>query len=188
MAALFTAPGPIDLYARFAGETTALFLGHCRESPEVDWQNVYLECRYDGRSRTLPAAKIFDGSRAVITGFLERVDPVVLKRCLNPVDHSANAASVGIDGRLELGNFEPGFEFIARNSFFGTNAATADLAACKRFFWATIPDYKEVTSGGNTRIIGYAVRIECDAIRDPATGNWALFSESASGVTFGPLS
>lgn len=184
MASLFHTPGPVHAYVRFRGASQFSYLGTCEVSPEVDGDPAYLPVLNDLYSRTKSLDDIYDGQTDTVTGVWNRLDLAVWRRCRDPQSHSAVLADHGTDSRLEVGHRVRGigdFELALVHGFYGTANATADLTQGRLYFSALVGNYRET---GATRVLSAAVRFDCKAARDAATGDFRLYTESLAGYTF----
>lgn len=190
MGALFHTPGPIYHYVRFRGSSAFLYLGTAEVSPLVDADPSYLPVMNDRKSRTKAMQFIYDGDSHAVTTMLNHLDLVVWRRTRDAMTHSQVAADYGVDGNLELGALVMSvgdFQLALINGFYGTANASADLPQGRLYYSARVGNHQE-TPGG-TRVLGAAVRFDCDSFLDsvsgsPTAGSFPLYTEVLTGLTF----
>lgn len=181
MAALTHLTGPIDHYVRFRDNST-YYLGTANTAPEVAGMPAYLNVPNDLAGRTYPLLRINDGAIHMVTSVLNRFD-LALARQIRDASKVGGLQNPGKDtlvtrGQIMTGVFD--FELILVNTYFGTVAATPDLAF-GRVYFSTLPeDYKESTVG--TKVLDLAFTFRCDNLFDPTTRTFKLYSEAVGDI------
>jgi hypothetical protein len=183
--AFFHTPGPKELYVNFrlSGSSTSgwQFLGTCVTAPDISEFPKFIDVYNDYGGRSVPTQLVWDGTESRVAVTLNRLD---LAACRNVRDQSERVGTLGRVGRetaLDRGSLVLGvsdFQFIFRNTFFGTVNATPGLPPGRVYFSVVLEGYEEHTTG--TRVEEVSLLLRCNNILLPNGGGFAQYTEDVT--------
>lgn len=186
MAALFMPPGPIDLFAFFRDDF-AMYIGTCKEAPEVDVRPAYIDIKNDIGGRSVPIQKMYDGEQHLLyltaTNRFDWAGYKFMSRASVPGDVGPG---VSIDGALNRGSLSLGlddFEFVLRYSFGGTPNNTVAFPVGRRYYSCTLLGARESTVG--SRLMEVSMVLEANGLFVPASRSFRLYTELEADVLAG---
>lgn len=196
MASLQFTPGPIDLFCQFrsvAGGTfgAAQYLGTCVTAPEPEEEQFKIPVMNDLGGRSVPFQLVQDGETASLVCTLNRFDLTVARLLRAQSSGRFSVLGIGNETNIARGTLVIGvsdFQFILRNRYgllavSGLPAGVMPLG--RKYLSANCRKYKESTVG--TRVLEVAFALDFQNVYF-ANGDFALYTEDLSGVSFGPLS
>jgi hypothetical protein len=182
--------GPAHIFVRFRGESTALYLGTSETAPRIDKDPLALEVKNDLSSRQAPFQLVDDGEVHSYTTVLTRYDYAVMKRVLDRYYHTGAVATMGRDDRFKRGSLVLGigdFQLVHVNDFTGVSPthplALPEQPAGRLYYSAVVS--KAAEDAGATRAVFQPISFACNAVYDPNTRVFGLFTEDPSA--FGSL-
>ena len=185
--------GPGHVFVRFRGNSTANYLGTAEIAPRIEKQYGSLEVKNDLASRQFPFQRVDDGEIHVYSCVLSRYDYLIMRALQDRYAHQAAFTNQGIDSRFKRGSLVMGIgdvQLIHVNDFTGVQPthplATADQPPGRLYYSANLMTAAD--DAGATRANFIPLVFQCDALYDPTTRQFFLYSEVPSNFgSLGPI-
>ncbi len=176
--AVIVAPGAQNMWLQFRTHSTPLYWGTAVTAPEFEEMPRYLEINNDLAGRTEPFQLIYDGTSALVSVTVNRLD-LGVTRMLRDHAERVGLFTPGTDSYLSRGSMVLGrsdFALIYTNQFAGTVNAVAGMPLGRKYFACTVMGYKESAAG--TRSMEVAVVLRAWGLWQGVGGGFRSFTEN----------
>ena len=182
MAALFSTPGPIELFwkPRIAGtlHSSFLYLGTAVTAPEVEIKPAYIPVMNDLGGRSVPTIHVQDGEQHVVSATINRFDWNVYNQMKSRQTVASSGTITGegqYRGIIHTGYSDGYFLFV--NSYHGVAGGDNGTMPPGRLYYSCkFAGSRESTVG--TRVHEIALVLEMNGVLNTSTRKFDLYTEN----------